>query len=61
MPRRSALTAFLAVAATPPASAPAPSPAPVAVTPARFDAAYWDDALGTYVLALDGDKRPCAV
>jgi glycogen debranching enzyme len=27
----------------------------------RFDAAFWDDALGTYVLALDGDKRPCQV
>ncbi len=27
----------------------------------RFDAAFWDDALGTYVLALDGDKRPCRV
>lgn len=22
---------------------------------------FWSDALGTYVLALDGDKRPCAV
>jgi glycogen debranching enzyme len=27
----------------------------------RFDAAFWDEALGTYVLALDGDKRPCRV
>jgi glycogen debranching enzyme len=27
----------------------------------RFDAAFWDDELGTYVLALDGDKRPCRV
>jgi glycogen debranching enzyme len=27
----------------------------------RFDRAFWDDALGTYVLALDGDKRPCRV
>lgn len=26
-----------------------------------FDAAFFDDALGTYVLALDGDKRPCRV
>jgi len=26
-----------------------------------FDAAFWDEALGTYVLALDGDKRPCRV
>lgn len=28
---------------------------------ARFDEAFWDDDLGTYVLALDGDKRPCRV
>ena len=27
----------------------------------RFDAQFWDDELGTYVLALDGDKRPCRV
>lgn len=27
----------------------------------RFDAAFWDEALGTYVLALDGEKRPCRV
>jgi glycogen debranching enzyme len=27
----------------------------------RFDAAFWNDALGTYVLALDGAKRQCAV
>jgi glycogen debranching enzyme len=27
----------------------------------RFEAAFWSDELGTYVLALDGDKRPCAV
>ncbi len=27
----------------------------------RFDATFWDDELGTYVLALDGDKRPCRV
>jgi glycogen debranching enzyme len=26
-----------------------------------FDAAFWDDELGTYVLALDGEKRPCRV
>lgn len=26
-----------------------------------FDASFWDDTLGTYVLALDGDKRPCRV
>src|SRR5690606_12897051 len=28
---------------------------------ARFDEAFLDEALGTYVLALDGDKRPCRV
>jgi glycogen debranching enzyme len=27
----------------------------------RFDATFWDDELGTYVLALDGAKRPCRV
>lgn len=27
----------------------------------RFDAAFWDEKLGTYVLALDGAKRPCRV
>jgi glycogen debranching enzyme len=27
----------------------------------RFDAAFFDETLGTYVLALDGDKRPCRV
>ncbi|MDF2994498.1 MAG: amylo-alpha,6-glucosidase [Xanthobacteraceae bacterium] len=27
----------------------------------RFDAAFFDRELGTYVLALDGDKRPCRV
>ncbi len=27
----------------------------------RFDAAFYDEQLGTYVLALDGDKRPCRV
>ena len=26
-----------------------------------FDKAFFDEALGTYVLALDGDKRPCRV
>jgi glycogen debranching enzyme len=26
-----------------------------------FDTAFWDEELGTYVLALDGDKRPCRV
>lgn len=26
-----------------------------------FDTAFWDSSLGTYVLALDGDKRPCRV
>ena len=28
---------------------------------ARFDACFFDEALGTYVLALDGAKRPCRV
>jgi glycogen debranching enzyme len=28
---------------------------------ARFEAAFWDEELGTYVLALDGAKRPCRV
>ncbi len=28
---------------------------------ARFDEIFWDDALGTYVLALDGEKSPCRV
>ena len=28
---------------------------------ARFDARFWDEALGTYVLALDAQKRPCRV
>jgi glycogen debranching enzyme len=27
----------------------------------RFESAFWNDALGTYVLALDGEKRQCAV
>ncbi|MGN5480554.1 hypothetical protein ACTMU2_38940 [Cupriavidus basilensis] len=27
----------------------------------RFDKAFFDEALGTRVLALDGDKRPCRV
>ncbi|WP_176593886.1 amylo-alpha-1,6-glucosidase [Sphingobium sp. EM0848] len=27
----------------------------------RFDAIFFDEALGTYVLALDGDKQPCRV
>lgn len=27
----------------------------------RFDACFFDEALGTYVIALDGDKRPCRV
>lgn len=27
----------------------------------RFDAAFFDEHIGTYVLALDGDKRPCRV
>jgi len=28
---------------------------------ARFDRHFFDEALGTYVLALDGEKRPCRV
>ena len=27
----------------------------------QFERAFWDEELGTYVLALDGDKRPCRV
>lgn len=27
----------------------------------RFNAAFWDEELGTYALALDGDKRPCRI
>jgi glycogen debranching enzyme len=27
----------------------------------RFEQAFWCEELGTYALALDGDKRPCAV
>ncbi|MFK4771118.1 glycogen debranching N-terminal domain-containing protein [Rhizobium sp. ZW T2_16] len=27
----------------------------------RFEADFWDEELGTYVLALDGMKRPCRV
>ena len=27
----------------------------------RFDAAFFDEEIGTYVLALDGEKRPCRV
>jgi glycogen debranching enzyme len=26
-----------------------------------FDAAFWDEELGTYALALDGEKQPCRV
>jgi glycogen debranching enzyme len=28
---------------------------------AKFDAAFWCDALSTYVIALDGEKRPCQI
>lgn len=28
---------------------------------ARFDAVFWCEDLGTYALALDGEKRPCRV
>jgi glycogen debranching enzyme len=27
----------------------------------RFESAFWSEELATYVLALDGNKRPCAV
>jgi glycogen debranching enzyme len=27
----------------------------------KFDAAFWDERLGFYVLALDGEKAPCRV
>ena len=27
----------------------------------RFERTFWSDELGSYALALDGDKRPCAV
>ncbi len=27
----------------------------------RFEATFWCDDLGTYALALDGDKRPCRI
>ena len=27
----------------------------------RFEASFWCDDLGTYALALDGEKRPCRV
>jgi glycogen debranching enzyme len=27
----------------------------------RFNTAFWNDELGTYVLALDGSKKPCLV
>jgi glycogen debranching enzyme len=27
----------------------------------RFESAFWSERLGTYVLALDGEKRPCEV
>ncbi|HUQ75669.1 MAG TPA: amylo-alpha-1,6-glucosidase [Burkholderiales bacterium] len=27
----------------------------------RFDEVFWDEELGTYALALDGDKQPCRV
>lgn len=28
---------------------------------ARFDTAFFDDEMGTYVIALDGEKKPCRV
>ena len=27
----------------------------------RFNEVFWDEDLGTYILALDGDKKPCRV
>ena len=27
----------------------------------RFEEAFWCEELGTYALALDGDKQPCTV
>src|SRR5262249_18702471 len=27
----------------------------------KFNRAFWDEELGTFVLALDGDKKPCRV
>ncbi len=27
----------------------------------KFNAAYWSDEIGSYALALDGDKKPCLV
>ena len=27
----------------------------------RFEAAFWCEDIGTYALALDGQKRPCRV
>jgi glycogen debranching enzyme len=27
----------------------------------HFDAMFWNDSIGTYVLALDGAKRPCVI
>lgn len=27
----------------------------------RFNEVFWDEKLGTYILALDGDKKPCRV
>src|SRR5690606_11170780 len=27
----------------------------------RFHEAFWSDEIGTYAIALDGDKRPCLV
>ncbi|WP_205510586.1 amylo-alpha-1,6-glucosidase [Longitalea arenae] len=27
----------------------------------RFNEVFWDEELGTYILALDGDKKPCRV
>ena len=40
---------------------PIASPARRATLRERFEAQFWDDELGMYVLALDGDKKPCRV
>ena len=31
------------------------------ISPNPFDEVFWDEALQTYVLALDGEKAPCRV
>ena len=41
--------------------APTATPSAPSRLQQRFDEAFFDEELGTYVLALDGDKRPCRV